>query len=41
MTRERFLEILEWLDGRGIIITDDDLVEESLEGLNVFNSKEE
>jgi hypothetical protein len=40
MKKERFLEILEWLDGRGIIITDDELVEESLEGLNVFNKEE-
>lgn len=34
MTRERFLEILEYLDGNGLIITDDDLIEESLDNIN-------
>jgi len=34
MTRERFLEILEYLDGNGLVITDDELIEEALLEIN-------
>jgi len=31
MTIEQFKEILNWLDGRGLILTDEDLIDEALQ----------
>lgn len=42
MKREKFLEILEYLDGRGLVITDDTLIEESLKAFpDSFEDKKE
>jgi len=36
MTYKEIWKILDWLDDRGIIITDEDLVDESLEAFDIY-----
>ena len=35
MTKTKLKEILEYLDGRGLILTDDDLIDEALEQIKI------